>query len=54
MQAVIRPSIECGSEMWEGIKDQGGCLESIILVGAEQTLWCSSKTVTRQLEETWA
>ena len=28
---VIRPSIEYGSEVWEGNKSQAGSLESIIL-----------------------
>ena len=33
--SVIRPSIEYGSEVWEGNKNQGGALESIILDGAK-------------------
>ena len=32
--SVIRPSIEYGSEVWEGNKSQAGSLESIILDGA--------------------
>ena len=32
---VIRPSIEYGSEVWEGNKSQAGSLESIILDGAK-------------------
>ena len=42
--SVIRPSIEYGSEVWEGNKSQAGSLESIILDGAKQILGCSSKT----------
>ena len=42
--SVIRPSIEYGSEVWEGNKSQAGSLESIILDGAKRILGCSSKT----------
>ena len=42
--SVIRPSIEYGSEVWEGNKSQAGSLESIILDGAKWILRCSSKT----------
>ena len=42
--SVLRPSIEYGSEMWEGNKSQAGSWESIILVGAKRILGCSSKT----------
>ena len=42
--SVIRPSIEYGSEVWEGNKSQAGSLESIILDGAKWILGCSSKT----------
>ena len=52
--SVIRPSIEYGSEVWEGNKSHAGSLESIILDGAKWILGCSSKTAMRQLEETWA
>ena len=41
---VIRPSIEYGSEVWEGIKSQAGSLDSIILDGAKRILGCSCKT----------
>ena len=30
--SVIRPSIEYGSEVWEGNKSQAGSLESIIII----------------------
>ena len=52
--SVIRPSIEYGSEVWEGNKSQAGSLESIILNGAKRILGCSSKTCSEALEETWA
>ena len=42
--SVIRPSIEYGSEVWEGNKGHAGCLESIILDGAKRIHGCSSKT----------
>ena len=41
--SVIRPSIESGSEVWEGNKNQAGSLESIILDGAKRIRGCSSK-----------
>ena len=34
--SVIRPSIEYGSEVWEGNKSQAGSLESTILDGAKR------------------
>ena len=42
--SVIRPSIEYGSEVWEGNESQAGSLESIIIDGAKRILGCSSKT----------
>ena len=42
--SVIRPSIEYGSEIWEGNKANSNALESIILKGAKKILGCSSKT----------
>ena len=42
--SVIRPSIEYGSEVWEGNKSQARSLESIILDGAKRILGYSSKT----------
>ena len=44
MLSVIRPSIEYGSEVWEGNQAQVNALESIILGGAKKILGCSSKT----------
>ena len=42
--SVIRPSIECGSEVWESNKGQTNALESVVLGGAKKILGCSSKT----------
>ena len=42
--SVIRPSIEYGSEVWEGNKSQAGSSESIILDGAKWILGYSSNT----------
>ena len=44
--SVIRPSIEYGSEVWEGNKSQAGSLESIILDGAKRIVGCSSTAKT--------
>ena len=52
--SVIRPSIEYGSEVWEGNKSHAGSLESIILDGAKRTLGVLLRTAMRKLEETWA
>ena len=41
--SVIIPSIEYGSEVWEGNKSKAGSLESIIFDGAKQILVCSSR-----------
>ena len=42
--AVVRPTLEYGSEMWEANKTQAGALESVMLGGAKRILGCSSKT----------
>ena len=42
--SVLRPSLENGSEVWEGNKSQAASLESIMLGGAKRVLGCSSKT----------
>ena len=39
--SVVRPSIECGSEVWEGNKSHAGSLQSIILDGTKWILGCS-------------
>ena len=49
--SVIRPSIEYGSEVWEGNKSRARSLESIILSGSLGVLL---RPAMRQLEETWA
>ena len=46
--SVFRPSLEYGSELWEGNKSQAAALESVLLGGGKRILGCSSKTC-RQL-----
>ena len=41
---IISPSVEYGSEVWEGNKSQVGSLKSIILHGTKQIFGYSSKT----------
>ena len=40
----MRPTLEYGSEVWEGNKSQTAALESVMLGGAKRILGCSSKT----------
>ena len=42
--SVLCPSLEYGSEVWEGNKSQAASLENIMLGGAKRVLGCSSKT----------
>ena len=42
--SVVRPTLEYGSEVWEGNKCQAAALESVMLGGAKRILGCSSKT----------
>ena len=42
--AVVRPTLEYGSEMWEANKTQAAASESVMLGGAKRILGCSSKT----------
>ena len=42
--AVVRPTLEYGSEVWEANKAQAGALESVVLGGAKRILGCSSRT----------
>ena len=52
--SVIRPSIECGGEIWEGNKGQVAALESIILGGAKRIYWVVRLKLWReQLEVIW-
>ena len=46
---MVRPTLEYGSEVWEGNKCQAAALESVMLGGAKCVLGCSSKTCNRQL-----
>ena len=43
-QYIVRPSLENGSEVWEGNKSQAAALESVLLGGGKRILGCSSKT----------
>ena len=52
--SVIRPSLEYGSEVWEGNQSQAASLESIMLGGAKRVLECSSKTSNKPSVEIWA
>ena len=42
--AVVRPTLEYGSEAWEANKAQAGALEAVVLGGAKRILGCSSRT----------
>ena len=42
--SVVRPTLEYGSEVWEGNKTQAASLESVLLGGAKRILGCSSRT----------
>ena len=42
--SVSCPSLEYGSEVWEGNKSQTTSLKSIMLGGAKRVLGCSSKS----------
>ena len=42
--AVVRPTLEYGSEVWEANKAQASSLESVVLGGAKRILGCSSRT----------
>ena len=44
LMAVVRPTLEYGSEVWEASKAQAGALESVVLGGAKRILGCSSRT----------
>ena len=41
---VVRPTLEYGSEVWEGNKTQAAALESVMIGGAKRILGCSSRT----------
>ena len=47
--SVLRPSLEYGSEAWEGNKSQAASPESIMLGGAKRVLGCSSKTSNKAI-----
>ena len=41
--AVVRPTLEYDSEVWEANMAQAAALESVVLGGAKRTLGCSSR-----------
>ena len=41
---MVRPTLEYGSEVWEGNKAQVAALESVMIGGAKRILGCSSRT----------
>ena len=45
--AVVRPTLEYGSEVWEANKAQAATLESVVLGGAKHVLDCLSGLVMR-------
>ena len=42
--AVVRSTLEYGSEVWKANKAQAGALESVVLGGSKRILGCSSRT----------
>ena len=42
--AVVRPTLEYGSEVWDANKAHAAALESVVLGGAKRILGCSSRT----------
>ena len=51
--AVIRPTLEYGSEVWEANKAQAGALESVVLGGANVFLVVCQGLVMRLSGGTW-
>ena len=51
--SVVRPTLEYGSEVWEGNKAQAAALESVMIGGAKRTLDVRQGPVMRLLEVTW-
>ena len=54
--SVVRPTLEYGSEVWEGNKAQAAVLESVMIGGAKRILGCldvRQGPVMRLLEVTW-
>ena len=52
--SVLCPSLEYGSEAWEGNKSQAASLENIMLGEAKRVLGCSSKLLMKLSGEIWA
>ena len=51
--SVVRPSLEYGSEVWEGNKSPAAALESVLLGGGKRILGCSSKTCNEAVRGIW-
>ena len=51
--SVVRPSLEYGSEVWEGNMSQAAALESVLLGGGKRILGCSSKTCNEAVRGIW-
>ena len=49
--SVLRPSLEYGSEVWEGNKSQAASPERIMLGGVNRVLECLSKTSNEAIWE---
>ena len=47
---MVRPTLEYGSEVWEGNKDQAAVLESVMIGGAKRVLGCSSRTCNKAVK----
>ena len=45
--SVVRPSLEYGSEVWEGNKSQAAALESVLLGGGKRILGCTCNEAVR-------
>ena len=53
--AVVRPTLEYESVVWEANKTQAAALESVMLGGAKRILGCSSKTCNEAVRgDIWA
>ena len=48
---MVRPTLEYGSEVWEGNKAQAAALESVLIGGAKRILGCSSRTCNEAVRD---
>ena len=51
--AVVRPTLEYGSEVWEANKTQAAALESVMLGGAKRFPGCLSRTCNEAVWGIW-